>query len=84
MFNCFSKQRIKINFHPINKKVIENLSFFSIKQPICFMFQGVYSSDTFSKSFMYCYNSNPKSEVKLALLCEVSHPVVSVIAMTGS
>ena len=36
-----------------------------------FLLQGIYSADTFAKALNYCYNSNPKSDVKLALLCEV-------------
>ena len=36
-----------------------------------FLLQGIYTSDTFAKSVNYCCNSNPKSDIKLALLCEV-------------
>ncbi|XP_045173685.2 poly [ADP-ribose] polymerase tankyrase-like [Mercenaria mercenaria] len=34
--------------------------------------EGIYSADTFAKSNMYCRNTNPKSNVKCALLCEVA------------
>ncbi|KAK3611456.1 hypothetical protein CHS0354_032737 [Potamilus streckersoni] len=34
--------------------------------------EGIYLSDSFVKSSMYCNNPNPKSEVNFALLCEVA------------
>ncbi|KAK3092730.1 hypothetical protein FSP39_006660 [Pinctada imbricata] len=34
--------------------------------------QGIYTSDSCAKSLMYCYNTNPKSNTKMALLCEVA------------
>ncbi|XP_060068797.1 poly [ADP-ribose] polymerase tankyrase-like [Ylistrum balloti] len=45
--------------------------------------EGVYFADAFNKSKDYCYNTNPESDTKLCLVCEVALGKVTSVQENG-